>query len=279
MIPQRRALAGRRVAQAQELQHELMGYLPGFATPRIVCDVPFVGKRWVHQLESYDDRARHLVLDEELPHLHRGRRRRGARPAVRVLRPDRHAARRGPAVVGRARLESVEAGPCAEAAAAAAASRGAAQAQHAAHSCPDDRAREWRRDRDSRARSPHADGWRSWLASNHATSDGVRLVWQAGCQRATALTYATRCPGPRYWLDSTVSRPSRRRHLRVASRRGGRAARGHSATSRSRTLIADGRMQPAGLRRGPASLRTVGGRGRTAGPRPRGPRLLGSRPR
>jgi lysine 2,3-aminomutase len=31
-----------------------MGWLPGFATPRIVCDVPFVGKRWVHQVESYD---------------------------------------------------------------------------------------------------------------------------------------------------------------------------------------------------------------------------------
>jgi lysine 2,3-aminomutase len=42
------------VAQAQHLQHALMGYLPGFATPRIVCDVPYVGKRWVHQLESYD---------------------------------------------------------------------------------------------------------------------------------------------------------------------------------------------------------------------------------
>jgi lysine 2,3-aminomutase len=42
------------VGRAQELQHSIMGYLPGFATPRIVCDVPFVGKRWVHQLESYD---------------------------------------------------------------------------------------------------------------------------------------------------------------------------------------------------------------------------------
>ena len=31
-----------------------MGYLPGFATPRIVCDVPYVGKRWVHQLAAYD---------------------------------------------------------------------------------------------------------------------------------------------------------------------------------------------------------------------------------
>ena len=40
--------------EAQHLQHAIMGYLPGFATPRIVCDVPFVGKRWVHQVESYD---------------------------------------------------------------------------------------------------------------------------------------------------------------------------------------------------------------------------------
>ena len=43
------------VADAQRLQHHIMGYLPGFATPRIVCDVPFVGKRWVHQLASYDE--------------------------------------------------------------------------------------------------------------------------------------------------------------------------------------------------------------------------------
>jgi lysine 2,3-aminomutase len=42
------------VHEAQALQHAIMGYLPGFATPRIVCDVPYVGKRWVHQLESYD---------------------------------------------------------------------------------------------------------------------------------------------------------------------------------------------------------------------------------
>ena len=40
--------------KAQRLQHAIMGYLPGFATPRIVCDVPFVGKRWVHQLADYD---------------------------------------------------------------------------------------------------------------------------------------------------------------------------------------------------------------------------------
>jgi lysine 2,3-aminomutase len=42
------------VAEAQRLQHAIMGYMPGFATPRIVCDVPFVGKRWVHQIDGYD---------------------------------------------------------------------------------------------------------------------------------------------------------------------------------------------------------------------------------
>jgi lysine 2,3-aminomutase len=42
------------VREAQNLQQQIMGYLPGFATPRIVCDVPYLGKRWVHQLARYD---------------------------------------------------------------------------------------------------------------------------------------------------------------------------------------------------------------------------------
>ena len=42
------------VHEAHALQHAIMGYLPGFATPRMICDVPYVGKRWVDQLESYD---------------------------------------------------------------------------------------------------------------------------------------------------------------------------------------------------------------------------------
>jgi lysine 2,3-aminomutase len=42
------------VWKAQSLQQEIMGYLPGFATPRIVCDVPYVGKRWVDQTVAYD---------------------------------------------------------------------------------------------------------------------------------------------------------------------------------------------------------------------------------
>jgi lysine 2,3-aminomutase len=42
------------VHEAQRLQEAIMGYLPGYATPRIVCDVPYVGKRWVHQVVEYD---------------------------------------------------------------------------------------------------------------------------------------------------------------------------------------------------------------------------------
>ena len=40
--------------RAQELQHSIMGLLPGFATPRVVCDVPGLGKLWVHQADEYD---------------------------------------------------------------------------------------------------------------------------------------------------------------------------------------------------------------------------------
>jgi lysine 2,3-aminomutase len=42
------------LAEAVELQHAIMGYLPGFATPRIVCDVPYCGKQWVDQAVAYD---------------------------------------------------------------------------------------------------------------------------------------------------------------------------------------------------------------------------------
>jgi lysine 2,3-aminomutase len=72
------------VAEAQGLQTAIMGYLPGFATPRMVCDVPYVGKRWVHQVGRYDtvrgisywtknyrtalEAADPLALDREYPY-------------------------------------------------------------------------------------------------------------------------------------------------------------------------------------------------------------------
>ncbi len=40
--------------EAQEIQSGIMGYLPGYATPRLVCDVPLLGKMWVHQVAEYD---------------------------------------------------------------------------------------------------------------------------------------------------------------------------------------------------------------------------------
>ncbi len=40
--------------RAQWLQEAIMGYLPGYATPRLVCDVADLGKRWVHQVTDYD---------------------------------------------------------------------------------------------------------------------------------------------------------------------------------------------------------------------------------
>ncbi|WIX91435.1 lysine 2,3-aminomutase [Amycolatopsis sp. DG1A-15b] len=63
---------------AQRIQDGIMGFLPGFATPRLVCDVPYVGKRWVHQAASYDRmrgvsrwtseyRAQVLTVDESGP--------------------------------------------------------------------------------------------------------------------------------------------------------------------------------------------------------------------
>jgi lysine 2,3-aminomutase len=91
------------LARAQELQHDVMGYLPGFATPRIVCDVPFVGKRWVHQAQSYDRLRGVSGWTKNYRTTPGDGGRGGAEPQLPVLRPDRHAARRGPGVVGRAR--------------------------------------------------------------------------------------------------------------------------------------------------------------------------------
>jgi lysine 2,3-aminomutase len=42
------------LSHAKKLQESLLGYLPGYATPRLVCDVPFVGKRFVHMAAQYD---------------------------------------------------------------------------------------------------------------------------------------------------------------------------------------------------------------------------------
>jgi lysine 2,3-aminomutase len=61
------------VAEAQMLQYSLMGKLPGFAIPRVVCDVPLLGKRLIDQLASYDrERGISLWGRDESIHLDAG---------------------------------------------------------------------------------------------------------------------------------------------------------------------------------------------------------------
>ena len=88
------------LAQAQTLQHDIMGYLPGLrdaadrlrrALRRQALGAP--GRR-------VRPRARHQLLDEELPHRHRAHRRGRAGPPLHVLRPDRDAAGERAGVVG-----------------------------------------------------------------------------------------------------------------------------------------------------------------------------------
>ena len=78
-----------------------MGYLPGYATPRIVCDVPFVGKRWVHMVTEYDREHGISYWTKNYRTSIEAADREALRQALRLLRPDRHPARVGPAVVGR----------------------------------------------------------------------------------------------------------------------------------------------------------------------------------
>ena len=91
------------VADAQKLQHAIMGYLPGFATPRIVCDVPFVGKRWVHQLADYDTERGISYWTKNYRTSIEAADPEALVADLRVLRPDPHPPRRRPGVVAAAR--------------------------------------------------------------------------------------------------------------------------------------------------------------------------------
>ena len=81
--------------EAQALQHGIMGYLPGFATPRIVCDVPYVGKRWVHQVHEYDRERGITYWTKNYRTGIEVEDAAGARAHLRVLRPDPHPPREG----------------------------------------------------------------------------------------------------------------------------------------------------------------------------------------
>jgi uncharacterized protein YdeI (YjbR/CyaY-like superfamily) len=92
--------------------------------------------------------------------------------------------------------------------------------------------------------------WRAWLADNHATSTGVRLVLaKKGVAGPTKLTYADAlsealCYG---WIDGQLSRGDRGTyHVRFTPRRG-RSPWSRRNVQAAEDLIARGVMQPAGF--------------------------------
>jgi KamA family protein len=54
--------------EAQSLQHEILGYLPGFATPRMICDVPYGVSYWTKNYHTAIDADDDLALSREYPY-------------------------------------------------------------------------------------------------------------------------------------------------------------------------------------------------------------------
>jgi uncharacterized protein YdeI (YjbR/CyaY-like superfamily) len=97
---------------------------------------------------------------------------------------------------------------------------------------------------------PDAVAWRDWLASNHATSTGVRLVLaKKGVTDPTRLTYDDALPEALCfgWIDGQLTRRDDATYrIRFTPRRArsGWSRRNVEAAER---LISQGLMQPAGL--------------------------------
>jgi uncharacterized protein YdeI (YjbR/CyaY-like superfamily) len=91
--------------------------------------------------------------------------------------------------------------------------------------------------------------WRAWLEANHATARGVWLVtWRprsgrAGLDYEAAIEEAL-CFG---WVDSTGGRVDDDRGKLYFAHRKPRSVWAATNKARVERLIADGRMQPAGL--------------------------------
>jgi uncharacterized protein YdeI (YjbR/CyaY-like superfamily) len=92
--------------------------------------------------------------------------------------------------------------------------------------------------------------WRAWLADNHATSTGVRLVLaRKGVAGPTSLTYIDALPEALCygWIDGHLTRGDRATyHVRFTPRRA-RSRWSQRNVQAAERLIADGRMQPAGI--------------------------------
>jgi uncharacterized protein YdeI (YjbR/CyaY-like superfamily) len=95
-----------------------------------------------------------------------------------------------------------------------------------------------------------AAAWRAWLAANHATSSGVRLVLaKKGVTEPTRLAYddallEALCYG---WIDGHVTRGDDATYRVRFTPRRARSAWSQRNVEKAERLIAEGRMQPAGL--------------------------------
>jgi uncharacterized protein YdeI (YjbR/CyaY-like superfamily) len=92
--------------------------------------------------------------------------------------------------------------------------------------------------------------WRDWLASNHATSTGVRLVLaKKGMAAPTSLTYTGALPEALCygWIDGHLTRRDDATYCVRFTPRRARGAWSQRNVKTAESLLAEGRMQPAGL--------------------------------
>lgn len=92
--------------------------------------------------------------------------------------------------------------------------------------------------------------WRAWLAGNHATSSGVRLVLaRKGVTEPTQLTHEDALPEALCygWIDGHLTRGDVATYRVRFTPRRARSAWSQRNVDTAERLIAEGRMQPAGL--------------------------------
>ncbi|MDQ3901523.1 MAG: YdeI/OmpD-associated family protein [Actinomycetota bacterium] len=96
----------------------------------------------------------------------------------------------------------------------------------------------------------HAAAWRAWLEANHVSSSGVRLVLaKKGVTAPTRLTYddalsEALCYG---WIDGHLTRRDNVTYCVRFTPRRPRSSWSQRNVEAAERLIAEGRMQPAGL--------------------------------
>lgn len=92
--------------------------------------------------------------------------------------------------------------------------------------------------------------WRAWLASNHATSPGVRLVLsKKDVAGPTRLSYVDALPEALCygWIDGQLTRRDDATYCVRFTPRRARSAWSRRNVETAERLMAEGRMQPAGV--------------------------------